>query len=74
MFPPDADVPMDRDPIQPEKKDDGVPAGEPKSIRYHATRLEEMARAPKNGGAPSPTRSRINAAISGTPCRSQRLK
>ena len=74
MFPPDADVPFDRPHIQPDVEKDGPPLGEPKSIRYHATRLQQVASKSSKGsrasssGRLSPTRSRINAAITGTPC------
>ena len=44
-----------------------LPAGEPKAIRYSATRLDDTVRPLKD--APSPSRSRIHAAISGTPCK-----
>lgn len=55
-----------------------LPLGEPKGIRYHATRLMDLERGEgrlddgSEGGTPSPSRSRINAAISGTPCQSPR--
>ena len=74
MFPPDADVPFDRPHAQPDVEKDGPPLGEPKSIRYHATRLQQVASKGSKGsqasssGRLSPTRSRINAAITGTPC------
>lgn len=42
------------------------PPGDPKSIRYHATRLKVAAKV--DSDIPSPSRSRINAAITGTPC------
>ena len=67
-FPPDADIEiqagMPKPALDPATKN--LSAGEPKAIRYNATRLHEMARPPKD--APSPSRSRIHAAISGTPC------
>lgn len=57
--------------------------GEPKGIRYHATRLREMETGRSSGGgsrrgsdaassigSTSPSRSRIGAAIAGTPCES----
>lgn len=44
-----------------------LPAGEPKAIRYAATRLEQPSR--RASHLPSPSRSRIHAAISGTPCK-----
>lgn len=87
MFPPDADTdPSDpKFPPQPpltstfpsSTNSSGgpiLPMGEPKGIRYHATRLMEVEKGglfgSENGDdTPSPTRSRINAAISGTPCK-----
>ncbi|GAA5987033.1 hypothetical protein JCM10908_000999 [Rhodotorula pacifica] len=62
------------------KDEPPVLLGEPKGIRYHATRLREMetGRSSRSGGgrdsdagstvgSTSPTRSRIGAAIAGTP-------
>ncbi|KAK4705373.1 protein DGCR14, partial [Phenoliferia sp. Uapishka_3] len=65
MFPPDADGSVQHL-IVPDPELDGLPLGEPKGIRYNATRLDHIERAAP--GAPSPSRSRINAAITGTPC------
>lgn len=66
MFPPDANGNIDQLHSSDLEKE-GIVLGEPKAIRYHATRLEEVERgAPSHH--PSPTRSRINAAITGTPC------
>ncbi|GAA6059811.1 hypothetical protein JCM10212_003706 [Sporobolomyces blumeae] len=78
MFAPDADVDpgvptaststsqpaSSVDPSQPV-----LPLGEPKGIRYHATRLMELEKGPNGSeaGTPSPSRSRIGAAIAGTP-------
>ncbi|KAL8290309.1 hypothetical protein RQP46_003248 [Phenoliferia psychrophenolica] len=73
MFPPDANGPVALSSSSTttnatDTDSDGLPLGEPKGIRYHATRLDHVEkRAP---GAPSPSRSRIHAAISGTPCSS----
>ncbi|KAI5475680.1 protein DGCR14-like protein [Pseudohyphozyma bogoriensis] len=64
MFPPDANGGVEQGPAKGSKEDTDAP-GTPKAIRYHATRLAEVERAPP--GAPSPTRSRINAAVTGTP-------
>lgn len=66
---------------KPGKDEVPVLLGEPKGIRYHATRLRdiETGRSSRNGGrdsdagstvgSTSPTRSRIGAAIAGTPCK-----
>ncbi|GAA5927393.1 splicing factor ESS-2 family protein [Sporobolomyces koalae] len=77
MFPPDADTdpsdppPPSSNPANPSTSTNGpvLPVGEPKGIRYHATRLMELetGEGSQSGGTPSPSRSRINAAISGTP-------
>ncbi|GAA6019065.1 hypothetical protein JCM11491_002504 [Sporobolomyces phaffii] len=76
MFPPDADTdPSDPPPPSSTATGSGtgpkLPMGEPKGIRYHATRLMEVEKggfgAGSETGTPSPTRSRINAAIAGTP-------
>ncbi|GAA5884369.1 hypothetical protein JCM16303_003655 [Sporobolomyces ruberrimus] len=80
MFPPDADTdPSDPPPLQTSATSGSssnpnggpiLPMGEPKGIRYHATRLMELEGGGgdgSEGGTPSPSRSRINAAISGTP-------
>jgi len=88
MFPPDADTdPSDPPPHQRPTLDSNastssssfnapvLPMGEPKGIRYHATRLMELEKggteqgASQSGETPSPSRSRIDAAISGTPCK-----
>ena len=70
MFPPDADV----SPYHPS----ATPAdlgGDPKSIAHTSTRLPEQSDPSSSSRAlsapPSPTRSRIDAAIAGTPCKSQ---
>ena len=73
MFPPDADTdPSDAPSFQqPVASTSALPLGDPKGIRYHATRLMEVENGGRDGsvgGTPSPSRSRINAAISGTPC------
>lgn len=75
MFPPDADITHQSEipgagVAEPGKTADGLPAGEPKGIRYHATRLGEMDRPAgrDDDSEPSPSRSRIGAAIAGTPC------
>jgi len=69
MFPPDADV-APYDPSKPSAK--AADKGEPKLIVYGNTRLseqEESTSATHGLSAPaSPTRSRIDAAIAGTPC------
>ncbi|GAA5966853.1 hypothetical protein JCM3765_004575 [Sporobolomyces pararoseus] len=81
MFPPDADTdPSDPPPLASTSNSSTtsgsggsiLPMGEPKGIRYHATRLMEVEKGGLFGSenendTPSPTRSRINAAISGTP-------
>ncbi|GAA5916399.1 splicing factor ESS-2 family protein [Sporobolomyces salmoneus] len=81
MFPPDADTdPSDprpasaiettADPNASTSNGPVLPLGEPKGIRYHATRLMELEKGGLDAGSdgtPSPTRSRIHAAISGTP-------
>lgn len=80
MFGPDADVVSDK-PLLPDVDPNAFPLGEPKAIRYHATRLEQVSKggsgrggksSSSNGnsssiGGISPSRSRINAAITGTP-------
>ncbi|EJD03841.1 uncharacterized protein FOMMEDRAFT_139979 [Fomitiporia mediterranea MF3/22] len=68
MFPPDADV-APHDLIKP-----GTPAaptrGEPKAIKHGNTRLPEQSETSSGmSEPPSPTRSRIDAAIMGTPYR-----
>ncbi|CEQ42564.1 SPOSA6832_04378 [Sporobolomyces salmonicolor] len=74
MFAPDADALPHARPPQPSAAEDPsnpnpIPLGEPKGIRYHATRLMELERGSGDGegGTPSPSRSRIGAAIAGTP-------
>lgn len=83
MFPADANTAADR-PLLPDVDPKAFPLGDPKGIRYHATRLEQIAkessrseksssggssRGGSSRGGSSPTRSRVNAAISGTPCK-----
>lgn len=59
-----------------------LPPSEPKGVRYHATRLEKLEKGASldslsnvegsvsgRSGASSPSRSRIGAAIAGTPCK-----
>lgn len=55
-----------------------VLVGEPKGIRHHATRMAELERGRRSGASDassdisaSPSRSRIGAAIAGTPCESR---
>lgn len=83
MFPPDANIPSHQ-PLLPDVDAKSFPIGEPKSIRYHATRLNQVAKERSSAsandstsssaggssvrGGSSPSRSRVNAAISGTPC------
>ncbi|GAA5864485.1 hypothetical protein JCM1840_000517 [Sporobolomyces johnsonii] len=73
MFAPDADTLPHSRPPQPSAEDPSntnpLPLGEPKGIRYHATRLMELEKGSGDGegGTPSPSRSRIGAAIAGTP-------
>jgi protein DGCR14 len=65
MFPPDADSnPHDHRKPPP----DGIV---PKLINLSSTRMEEDDPRPSRGASepPSPTRSRIDAAIAGTPCK-----
>lgn len=67
MFSPDADVP----PHASVSTSAVLPArGEPRAIKYNNTRLPEQDDQPSSGMTepPSPTRSRIEAAIAGTPC------
>ncbi|KAM0746565.1 hypothetical protein T439DRAFT_134179 [Meredithblackwellia eburnea MCA 4105] len=64
MFAPDANSASGAGPA-PGPEPEGTVQGEPKGIRYHATRLDHIEKAAP--GTLSPTRSRINAAISGTP-------
>ncbi len=65
MFSPDADeTPYYKPPIVDTKPADV------KVIKYNSTRLSEHDDGPHQLSAPpSPTRSRIDAAIQGTPCR-----
>ncbi|KAL0579115.1 hypothetical protein V5O48_002898 [Marasmius crinis-equi] len=69
MFPPDADT----SPYHEKPRTDTVPKGEERTILYSSTRLpeqEESSDGPQSLSAPpSPTRSRIDAAIQGTPYR-----
>lgn len=72
MFSPDAD-------LAPYEQSGSAAAnrarGEPKIIKYGNTRLteqEESTDSRKVSAPPSPTRSRIDAAISGTPCKISR--
>lgn len=69
MFPPDADV----SPYHPGHKSFTV-ENDPRSVSYASTRLLEQEHTSGNSGSvsapPSPTRSRIDAAITGTPCMS----
>lgn len=68
MFSPDADVtPYQNSGSSAADKD-------PKIVRHGNTRLpeqEESGNAQSISAPPSPTRSRIDAAISGTPCKHQ---
>lgn len=72
MFPPDADVsPYDSSASGPSTK----PKVDPKVIKYGNTRLPEQDttdQSRSSSAPPSPTRSRIDAAISDTPRRSVR--
>ncbi|KAE9410981.1 hypothetical protein BT96DRAFT_1011677 [Gymnopus androsaceus JB14] len=67
MFPPDADS----SPYHQKLKSTPVPSGEERSILYSSTRLLEQEESTDVNRPlsepPSPTRSRINAAIAGTP-------
>lgn len=64
MFSPDAD----ESPYHPTSINAAV--DDPKFIKYGNTRLPEYEAGPSGQSAPpSPTRSRIDAAIAGTPCR-----
>ena len=64
MFPPDADS-------TPFELNDTETSSNPKVIKYNNTRLPEQEEKLSSGLSepPSPTRSRVEAAISGTPCR-----
>ncbi|TDL28381.1 hypothetical protein BD410DRAFT_218567 [Rickenella mellea] len=70
MFPPDADVaPHD---LVKSSTSTTPSRGDPKVIKYTNTRLpeqEESSTGPSMSEPPSPTRSRIDAAIAGTPYR-----
>ena len=64
MFPPDADVSPYHQPLS------SAPT-HPKVIKYNNTRLQEHEHdisTPRSSAPPSPTQSRIKAAITGTPC------
>jgi protein DGCR14 len=67
MFPPDADV----SPYHPSATLADA-SGDPKTIKYGNTRLPEQDDRSSSSHAlsapPSPTRSRVDAAIAGTPC------
>jgi len=69
MFPPDADS----SPYHQRPKPVVVPKGEEKSIAYGSTRLPEQDDSTSTSRClsepPSPTRSRIDAAIQGTECK-----
>ncbi|KAF9460775.1 nuclear protein DGCR14 [Collybia nuda] len=69
MFPPDAD----ESPYHPTLSYNIKDGGDPKSIQYGSTRLSEQDHSSSSfhgdTAPPSPTRSRINAAITGTPYR-----
>lgn len=71
MFTPDADI----SPYHPPAKASATAdkKTEPKVISHGNTRLSEQEHTTNSSGLsepPSPTRSRIDAAISGTPCAS----
>lgn len=67
MFSPDADI----SPYHPRPKSSAV-ENDPRSVSYTSTRLPEYEHRSGDSGSvsapPSPTRSRIDAAITGTPC------
>ncbi|ESK98326.1 aspartate aminotransferase [Moniliophthora roreri MCA 2997] len=69
MFPPDADA----SPYHEKPKIDTIPKGEERSIQHGSTRLPEQddstSHSQSLSAPPSPTRSRIDAAIQGTPYR-----
>lgn len=69
MFPPDADESPYHSKPAPLSKDSKPPP--PKIIKYGNTRLPEQDDTPTESvsAPPSPTRSRIGAAIAGTPCK-----
>lgn len=68
MFPPDADV-SPYNPITTQSAADAK--GPPRIIKHGNTRLPEQEDKPDRSvsAPPSPTRSRIDAAIAGTPCK-----
>jgi protein DGCR14 len=69
MFSPDADVSPYHPPALSSRPAEGK--GDPKSIKHPNTRLPEQDDSSNSRGLsapPSPTRSRIDAAITGTPC------
>lgn len=68
MFPPDADESPYHAKPRPVPADEKLPP--PKVIKYGNTRLPEQDDTPVESisAPPSPTRSRIEAAIAGTPC------
>lgn len=68
MFPPDADV-SPYNPIATQSAADAK--GPPRIIKHGNTRLPEQEDKPDRSvsAPPSPTRSRIDAAIAGTPCK-----
>lgn len=87
MFPPDADrnnpsslppdAPTASSSASTSRSSNSQPIliGEPKGIRYHATRMAEIERGKRSGASDAssdisitPSRSRIGAAIAGTPC------
>lgn len=67
MFSPDADI----SPYHPPTIS-ATTETDPKAVSYSSTRLSEYEHVSGNAGSlsapPSPTRSRIDAAITGTPC------
>lgn len=69
MFSPDAD----ESPYHPPALNLTEAKGDPKAIKYGNTRLPEQDNSASSSRGistpPSPTRSRIDAAILGTPCR-----
>lgn len=66
MFPPDAD----ESPYHKAAQADTKSTEDPKVVVYSSTRLQEESSSASRGlsAPPSPTRSRIDAAIKGTPC------
>ena len=67
MFPPDADVAPYNAPNANAAEE---AKGPPKAIKHGNTRLPEQDDKPDHSlsAPPSPTRSRVDAAIAGTPC------